>query len=108
MLTVIKLILIALTEIYMLCIVTPPPIDVQATQSNFSAPLEISWSPPFDGSAAITRYRIFYGNGNVSVPSVATSIGLRVNRSYLGQFVSIRSESDHLYSEPIIASVTVG
>ena len=88
--------------------VLPPPADVQAIQSNPSAPVEVSWSPPPDqGGFEITGYRIFYGNGqNVSVPIDATSIGLRVEGRYDHQMVSLRSESDQLYSE--LVSVTVG
>ena len=93
---------------YMLFIIaSPPPLNVQATQSSFSAPVEVSWSPPSDGVIAITGYRIFYGSGqNVSVPSVITSIGLIVGESYDGQIVSLRSEADQLYSELI--NITVG
>ena len=84
-------------------------MDIVATQSSSSAPVEVSWSPPSDGANIITGYRIFYGNGkNTSVQSVATSIGLRVNGNYVGQNVSIRSEADQLYSELINTSVAVG
>ena len=83
-----------------------PPVNVRATQSSSSAPVEVSWSPPSDGA---TGYRIFYGNGQiVLVPSVAAYIGLRVDGSYVGQNVSIRSESDQLYSELVNVSVTMG
>ena len=84
-----------------------PPVNVRATQSSSSAPVEVSWSPPSDGAA--TGYRIFYGNGqSVLVPSVAAYIGLRVDGNYVGQNVSIRSESDQLYSELVNVSVTMG
>ena len=83
-----------------------PPVNVRATQSSSSAPVEVSWSPTSDGAIG---YRIFYGNGqNVLVPSVATYIGLRVDGNYVGQNVSIRSESDQLYSELVNVSVTMG
>ena len=86
-----------------------PPMSVQATQSSSSAPVEVSWSPPSDGATNITGYRIFYGNGQSAlVPSVAANIGLRVNRHFIGQNVSIRSESDQLYSELISVSITLG
>ena len=86
-----------------------PPVNVQATQSSSSAPVEVSWSPPSDGATNITGYRIFYGNGQSAlVPSVATYIGLRVDGNLFGQNVSIRSESDQLYSELISVSVTMG
>ena len=85
----------------------PTPVDVWATQSSSSAPVEvmISWSPPSDqGLFNITGYRIFYGSGqNVLVPTDATSIGLRVKE---GQTVFLRSESDQLYSE--LVNVTAG
>ena len=83
-------------------------MDVRATQSGSSAPVEVSWSPPSDGANSITGYRIYYGNGqNVFVTSVTviTSISLKVDRNYVGQNVSIRSEADQLYSESINVSV---
>ena len=84
-------------------------MNVVATQSSSSAPVEVSWSPPSDGDNIITGYRIFYGSRkNTSVQSVATSIGLRVNGNYVGQNVSIRSEADQLYSELISTLVTIG
>ena len=84
-------------------------MDVVATQSGSSAPVEVSWSPPSDGASIITGYRIYYGSGkNTTVQEVVTSIDLRVDGSYVGQNVSIRSEADQLYSELISASVTVG
>ena len=47
-----------------------PPVDVRATQSSSSAPVEVSWSPSAEGDADITGYRIFYGSGeNVLVSS---------------------------------------
>ena len=86
-----------------------PPVNVQATQSSSSAPVEISWSPPSDGATNISGYKIFFGNGQSAlVPSVATYIGLRVDGNFIGQNVSIRSESDQLYSEFISASVIMG
>ena len=44
------------------------------------------------------------------VPSIAaiTLVGLKVDKNYIGRSVSIRSESDQLYSELINVSVTVG
>ena len=84
-------------------------MDVVATQSGSSAPVEVSWSPPSDGANIITGYRIYYGSGkNTSVEAVATSIGLRVNGNYVGQNISVRSEADQLYSELISTSITVG
>jgi hypothetical protein len=90
-----------------------PPMDVVATQSDSSAPVEVSWSPPsdIDGANIITGYRIYYGSGqNVFVSSVTaiTLVGLKVDRSYIGQNVSIRSESDQLYSELVNVFITVG
>ena len=85
-----------------------PPVDVRATQSSPSAPVEISWSPPPDqGAFNITGYRIFYGSGqNISILSVLTSVGLVVSENYDGQTLSLRSESDQLFSEHV--NVTVG
>jgi hypothetical protein len=44
------------------------------------------------------------------VPSVTaiTLVGLKVDGSYVGQNVSIRSESDQLYSELVSVFVTMG
>ena len=70
--------------------------------------MEVSWSPLSNGANSITGYRIYYGNGqNVFVTSVTviTSVSLKVERSYVGQNVSIRSEADQLYSESINVSV---
>ena len=96
---------------FLFIIVSAPPVNVVATQSGSSAPVEVSWSPPSDGANSITGYRIYYGNSqNVFVTSVTviTSVSLRVDRSYVGQNVSIRSESDQLYSELVNVSVTTG
>ena len=87
------------------------PLNVRATQSGSSAPVEVSWSPPSDGHTSITGYRIFYGNGqNVFVQSVTaiTSVDLNVEGDYVGCSVSIRSESDQFYSELISVPVTHG
>ena len=95
----------------LIAIVLAPPLNVRATQSGSSDPVEVSWSPPSDAAPAIIGYRIFYGNEqSVFVPSVTaiTLIGLKVDRSYIGQNVSIRSESDQLYSELVNIFVTMG
>ena len=84
-------------------------MDVRAIQSSSLATVEVSWSPPSDGAINITGYRIFYGSGqNISVPVVATSIGIRVNGSYHNnsQSVFLLSEADQLYSE--LVNVAVG
>ena len=87
----------------------PPPLNVQATQSSASAPVEVSWSPPSSGATNIIGYRIFYGNGeNASVPSVVTIIGLALNKDSVGETVSVRSEADQLFSEYVTITVTVG
>ena len=84
-----------------------PPLNVQATQAKDSAPLEISWSHPSDGDVTITGYRIFYSSiENVSVPSVITGISLALNKHFLGQSVSVRSEANHLTSELISVTIT--
>ena len=91
--------------------VTSLPLNVRATQSGSSAPVEVSWSPPSDGANSITGYRIFYGNGqNVFVQSITaiTLVGLNVDGDYVGRSVSIRSESDQFYSELINIPVTDG
>ena len=88
--------------------VVPPPVDVRATQSSLSSPVEVSWSPPTAGDVNITGYRIFYSDAgeNISVPIIITSLGLRVGGNYIGEIVFLRSESDQLYSE--LVNVTVG
>jgi hypothetical protein len=75
--------------------------------------VEVSWSPPSDGANSITGYRIYYGSArgqNVFVLSVTaiTLVGLKVDRSYIGQNVSVRSEADQLYSELVNVFVTMG
>ena len=76
--------------------------------------MEVSWSPPTDGDAITIGYRIFYGNGqNILIQAVSSlndvtlslTVRLRVNEDYVGQNVSIRSETDQLYSE--LVNVTV-
>jgi hypothetical protein len=69
--------------------------------------VEVSWRPPSDFETFyITGYRIFYdNNNNVSVPEIITSIGIRVNRSYVNDSVFIRTEANQLHSELIKVSV---
>ena len=86
-----------------------PPLNVQATQSSPSAPVEVSWSPPSSGATNITGYRIFYGNGkNVSIPPEFTGIIfiLALNKDSVGETVSVRSEADQLASQLITVTVT--
>ena len=88
-----------------------PPLNVRATQSGSSAPVEVSWSPPSDAAPVIIGYRIVYGNGqNVFVPSATaiTSVSLNVDRSYIGQNVSLRSEFDRVYSELVNVFISMG
>ena len=95
-----------------LMFITPavsPPVNVEATQVSASAPVEVSWSPPSDGSTTITAYRIFYGNGeNVSVPSIVTRMILSLNEDSVHQSVSLRSEADQLTSQLINVTITAG
>ena len=84
-----------------------PPVNVEATQASGSATVVVSWSPPSDGPATITAYRIFYGNGeNLSVPSIVTRIILSLNEDSVGQTVSLRSEANQLTSQLINVTVT--
>lgn len=86
-------------------------MNIQATQSSSSALVEVSWPPLADGAAMITGYRVFYGSGQslfVTSVNVITLVGLKVDGNYVGRNVSIRSESDLLYSELINVSVTYG
>ena len=85
----------------------PPPLNVQATQSSSSAPVEISWSPPSDGANIITGYRIFYENErSVLLPSIATRLDLKLDGNQIGQQVSIRSEKEQEFSELIPITIT--
>ena len=87
-----------------------PPVNVQATQSSSSAPVEVSWSLPSDGAINITGYRVFYSSGrSVLVPSYVNSIVLNFVESSLSliKSVFIRSESMQLPSELISATVAV-
>ena len=87
--------------------VSAPPLNVRATQSGSSAPVEVSWSPPSDGANSITGYRIYYGNRqNLLVPSYVTRIVLNFVESNQIESVSVRSESTQLPSELITATVT--
>ena len=80
-----------------------------ATQTSASAPVEVSWSPSPGGSATITGYRIFYGNGqNGSVSSTITGILLYLNNDSIGDTVSIRTEADWLTSQLINVTITAG
>ena len=82
-------------------------MNVQASQSNASVPVQVSWSPPSGGDVTITGYRIFYGNGqNVSVAPIFTGVALNINKDAVGQTVSIRSEADQLTSELINVTIT--
>ena len=89
---------------------TAHPLNMQATQASASAPVEVSWSPPStsSGLAAMTGYRIFYGDGenNISVPSFVTRIILAVDKDSLGETVSVRFEADQLASQPINVTIT--
>ena len=81
-------------------------MNVQASQSSASAPVEVSWSPPYAGDVTITGYRIFYGNQeNVSVAPIFTGVALNSNQDAVGQTVSIRSEADQLASELINVTI---
>ena len=85
-------------------------MNVRATQSSSSAPVEVSWSPPSDGATNITGYRIYYGDGqSLLAPSYVTSIIFNFveSPSDVGPTVSIRSESMQLSSELIRVNVTI-
>ena len=84
-----------------------PPVNVEATQTSTTTPVEVSWSPPSDGPATITAYRIFYGNGqNQVVTSTITGIILSLNRDSVGESVSLHSEADQLSSQLINVTIT--
>ena len=81
------------------------PVNVQATQSSSSAPVEVSWSPRSDGA---TNIRIFYGSGqSILVPAYVTRIVLNFVELSQIESVSIRSESMQLPSELIRVNVTI-
>ena len=84
-----------------------PPVNVEATQASATAPVEVSWSPPSDGSATITAYRIFYSNGESALmPSFVTRIILSLNEDSVGETVYLRSEADQLTSQLINVTIT--
>ena len=86
-----------------------PPMDVVATRFSSSSPVEVSWSPPSSGADIITRYRIFYGNGqSVLVPSYVTRIVLNfIDQRSQVENVSMWSESlQALPSELVTVMVT--
>ena len=80
-----------------------PPFNLQATQANASAPVEVSWSPPPGGAATITGYRIFYdGRKRVHsyhpLCSMILSLAIKLNldlgqETKVGQVLSIHAES---------------
>ena len=86
---------------------SPPPLNVRASQASPSDPVEVSWSPPSGGAVTITGYRIFYGDGeSVSLPSVATAIGLKLRESYVGQLLSLCTEAKEFTSQCITTTIT--
>ena len=90
-----------------LCIGSPPPLNVVASQASPSDPVEVSWSPPSGGATTITGYTIVYGNeANLTLPLAATSIGLTLDSDYIGQTVSVCTEAEQLASQCTNATVT--
>ena len=85
-----------------------PPLNVQATQSSSSGPVEVSWSPPSDGANIITGYRIYYGNGQSLLVSsyYVTSMIVPNNLPDVGETVSIHSESTQRLPSKLV-NVTV-
>ena len=83
------------------------PLNVQATRSSSSAPVEVSWSP--DQTPNITGYRVFYGSGqSIFVSFYVTRVVFNFVESQ-DETVSVRSESMHLLpSELINATVACG
>lgn len=89
-------------------------MNVQATQANVSAPVEISWTPPASSNISlntsdlnITGYRIFFDNGeNILLPSIITSVGVLTDDLMAGQQISIRSEAEQELQSELI-NVTV-
>ena len=87
---------------------------MQATQASASASVEVSWSPPSGGAAAITGYRIFYdGRGIAFLPPTVlndfvTSINLNLGQETNGgQALSIRAESSMLQLPSEMITVTI-
>ena len=86
-------------------------MNVQATQANVSAPVEISWTPPASSrntsDVNITGYRIFFDNGeNILLPSIITSVGVLTGDLMADQQISIRSEAEQELQSELI-NVTV-
>ena len=83
-------------------------MNIVATHSSSSAPVEVSWGPPSDTAPSIIGYRIYYGGGqSVLAPSYVTRIVLNFIESSQVGSVSIRSESAQLPSELINVTVTI-
>ena len=98
---------VQITNLHIYTLAAAPPVNVEATQASASAPVEVRWSPPSDGSATITAYRIFYGNGeNQIVSPPITGIILSLNEDSVGETVSLRSEADQLTSQLINVTIT--
>ena len=85
-------------------------MKVVAVQSSPSAPVEVRWSPPSDGFASITGYRLFYGSRkSLLVPSYVTSIVLNFTESGSRvESVSIRSESMQRLPSEVISVMVAG
>ena len=64
--------------------------------------MEVSWTTvtdPYGDTIVITGYSISFGQHNVSVLPDVTGVSFYVNKNYVGQVLSIYSETDELPSE---------
>ena len=91
-----------------------PPTDVSATLNMTSGPIIITWGPPASGGAEVTRYRIYYNLGCLSLDVVVARTENRYEMGLNGLLpedimsVSIRSESAQLPSELVTIRIGTG
>ena len=77
---------------------------MEAHQDGSSDLVNVRWSPPVD-TDEITSYRIMFDNGrSLLVPSYIVGIQLYLPDNE-GQMVFVRSESEHLPSEMVNATI---
>ena len=91
-----------------------PPTDVSATLNMTSGPIIITWGPPASGGAEVTRYRIYYNLGCLSLDVVVARTENRYEMGLNGLLpedimsVSIHSESAQLPSELVTIRIGTG
>ena len=87
---------------------------MSATLNMTSGPIIITWGPPASGGAEVTRYRIYYNLGCLSLDIVVARTENRYEMGLNGLLpgdimsVSIRSESAQLPSELVTIRIGTG